>query len=90
MLTRAAHLEEAAQGLRIMGLSPGTVATNMQVLARASGINPISQLDPAVHIPVEWPAKALLWMCGSAGDAHLGQEISLRDEGIRRAVGLIK
>ncbi len=89
MLTRTAHLEEAAQGLRIMGLSPGTVATNMQVVARASGINPISQLDPAVHIPVEWPAKALLWMCGPAANGYLGQEISLRDEGIRRAVGLI-
>lgn len=88
MLTRAAHLEEAAQGLRIMGLSPGTVATDMQVVIRASGINPVSQLDPAVHIPADWPARALLWMCSSAADGWLGQEISLRDEGIRRAVGL--
>lgn len=88
MLTRAAHLEEAAQGLRIMGLSPGTVATDMQVVIRASGINPVSQLDPAVHIPADWPARALLWMCSSAANGWLGQEISLRDEGIRRAVGL--
>jgi NAD(P)-dependent dehydrogenase (short-subunit alcohol dehydrogenase family) len=89
MLTRVAHLEEAGAGLRIMGLSPGTVATDMQVKIKASGVNPVSQLDPAVHIPADWPARALLWMCGPGGDAYLGQEISLRDEAIRRAVGLI-
>ena len=88
MLTRAAHLEEAPAGLRIMGLSPGTVATEMQVLIKASGINPVSQLDPAVHIPAEWPARALMWMCSAAADPWLGQEISLRDAAIRQAVGL--
>ena len=87
MLTRAAHLEEAAYGLRIMGLSPGTVATDMQVAIKASGVNPVSQLDPSVHNPADWPARALLWMCSDA-DAWLGQEISLRDEGVRRAIGL--
>ena len=62
----------------------------MQVKIKASGINPVSQLDPAVHIPPDWPARALLWMCGpGAAIAWLGQEISLRDEGIRRAAGLI-
>tara|TARA_R110002096_G_scaffold80453_12_gene188580 strand:+ start:899 stop:1642 length:744 start_codon:yes stop_codon:yes gene_type:complete len=89
MLTRAAHLEEGANGLRIMGLSPGTVATEMQVKIKASGVNPVSELDPAVHIPAEWPAKALLWMCGPGGDDWLGQEVSLRDEGIRRAAGFV-
>ena len=90
MLTRVAHLEEAAQGLRIMGLSPGTVATEMQVKIRASGINPVSQLDPAVHIPADWPARALLWMCGRGADRWLGQDVSLRDEEVRRAVGLME
>lgn len=88
MLTRAAHLEEEGHGLRIMGLSPGTVATDMQRQIKASGVNAISQLDFATHIPADWPARALLWMCGAAGDAWLGQEISLRDEAIRDAVGL--
>lgn len=88
MLTRAAHLEEAAHGLRIMGLSPGTVATDMQIRIKASGINPVSQLDPAVHIPADWPARCLLWMCGTGGDEWLGREISLRDEAIRRAIGV--
>ena len=88
MLTRAAHLEEGENGLRIMGLSPGTVATEMQVKIKASGINPVSQLDPAVHIPADWPARCLLWMCTPAANAWLGQEISLRDQDIRDAVGL--
>ena len=89
MLTRAAHLEEAAHGLRIMGLSPGTVATQMQLVIKASGVNPVSQLDPSAHIPADWPTRALLWMCTGVADEYLGQEISLRDEGIRRAVGLV-
>lgn len=89
MLTRMAHLEEGTRGLRVMGLSPGTVATDMQVRIKASGVNPVSQLDPAVHIPADWPARALLWMCSPDADGWLGQEISLRDQGIRARVGLI-
>jgi len=89
MLTRMAHLEEGAWGLRVMGLSPGTVATDMQVRIKASGVNPVSQLDPAVHIPADWPARALLWMCSPDADGWLGQEISLRDQVIRARVGLI-
>lgn len=88
MLTRGADLEARAKGLRILGLSPGTVATQMQRDIKASGINPISQLDWSVHIPPEWPAQALMWMCTSDADAYLGQDISLRDEDIRAKVGL--
>lgn len=90
MLTRCADKEAGAAGLRIMGLSPGTVATQMQKEIKASGINPVSQLDWSVHIPAEWPAKALLWMCSSDADEYIGSEISLRDEDIRRRIGLIE
>ena len=89
MLNRCVDLEEAANGIRAIGLSPGTVATQMQREIKASGINPVSQLDWDVHIPADWPARALLWMCGPDADRYLGDEISLRDEDIRRAVGLI-
>lgn len=89
MLTRVADLEERAQGVRVLGLSPGTVATDMQVKIKASGVNPVSQLDFAVHIPADWPAKALVWMCGPAADGWLGRDVSLRDEAVRKAVGLI-
>jgi NAD(P)-dependent dehydrogenase (short-subunit alcohol dehydrogenase family) len=88
MLTMCAHKEGAEHGLRVMGLSPGTVATDMQHQIKDSGLNPVSKLDWSEHIPPEWPAKALLWMCGPDGDAYLGEEISLRDEDIRKKVGL--
>lgn len=87
MLTRALHLEEG-DWLRVMGLSPGTVATEMQRRIRASGVNPVSQIDWADHIPADWPARALLWMCGTAADPHRGTELSLRDETLRKEIGL--
>jgi len=90
MLTKAADLEQRENGIRIMGLSPGTVATDMQVKIRASGINPVSKLDPSAHIPPQWAARALLWMSTKASNDFLGQEIALRDDRIRRRIGLVK
>lgn len=89
MLTQAAHLEEGPHGIRVLGLSPGTVATEMQVRIKASGINPVSRLDPAAHIPAEWPARTLVWMCSAAADPWLGTDVPLRDEALRKAVGLV-
>ncbi|MDV7145165.1 SDR family oxidoreductase [Tropicimonas sp. TH_r6] len=89
MLTRSLDKEYAPAGIRAIGLSPGTVATQMQREIKASGINPVSQLDWSDHIPAEWPAEALLWMCGTDADEFIGLEISLRDEDIRRRVGLV-
>ncbi len=88
MLTRCADKEGREYGLRAMGLSPGTVATRMQREISASGINPVSRMRWEDHIPADWPAKALLWMCGPEADAFLGQEISLKDEDIRQRIGL--
>ncbi|WP_417693997.1 SDR family oxidoreductase [Roseibium sp.] len=88
-LTKCAHVELADQGIRVMGLSPGTVATEMQVSIKASGINPVSQLDPSVHIPASWVGEALAWLAGPAGDAYVGNDCSLRDDDVRKAVGLI-
>jgi NAD(P)-dependent dehydrogenase (short-subunit alcohol dehydrogenase family) len=88
MLTRSADLEAREAGLRVMGLSPGTVATDMQRAIKASGVNAVSRLDWSEHIPPDWPAKALLWMCSAEADAFLGQELSLRDPDIRRRAGL--
>ena len=88
MLTRNLHREYGDRGIRAMGLSPGTVATQMQKEIKASGVNPVSQLDWSAHIPPEWPAKALMWMCGAEADDALGEELSLRDEGLRARIGL--
>ncbi|MBY6154879.1 SDR family oxidoreductase [Vannielia litorea] len=89
MLTRMVDKENGAQGIRAISLSPGTVATQMQRDIKASGINPVSQLDWSDHIAPDWPAKALLWMCTAEADDFNGAEVSLRDEEIRRKVGLL-
>ncbi|PVB60503.1 SDR family oxidoreductase [Labrenzia sp. 011] len=88
-LTRCADKEFADRGLRVVGLSPGTVATRMQVDIKASGINPVSQLNPSVHIPPEWVGETICWLCTDAGDTYRGVDCSLRDEDVRKAVGLV-
>mgnify|MGYP000583773899 CR=1 FL=1 len=88
MLTECLDLEYRGRGVRAMGLSPGTVATQMQREIKASGINPVSQLDWSAHIPPDWAARTLVWMCTEAADPWIGKEVRLRDEEIRRAVGL--
>ncbi|MEN8832319.1 MAG: SDR family oxidoreductase [Pacificibacter sp.] len=90
MLTRSLDLEERSRGIRAIGLSPGTVATQMQRDIKASGINAVSQLEWSDHIPADWPAQALLWMCGPQADMYLGEELQLRDEALRRKIGLIE
>lgn len=89
MLTRCADKEGRDHGIRAIGLSPGTVATEMQREIKASGINPVSKLEWTDHVPADWPARCLLWMCSPEADGWLGDEISLRDEDIRRKVGLV-
>ncbi|NNG03419.1 MAG: SDR family oxidoreductase [Inquilinus sp.] len=88
-LTRCADKEYREHGIRVVGLSPGTVATEMQVAIKASGINPVSQLDPSVHIPPEWAAKAVAWLCTEEAVDLSGVDFSLKDEAGRRRVGLV-
>lgn len=88
-LNRCLHREEADNGIRALVLSPGTVATEMQVVIRDSGVNPVSQLAWEDHIPPEWPAKTLVWMCTADSDDWRGEVVSLREDEIRRRVGLL-
>jgi NAD(P)-dependent dehydrogenase (short-subunit alcohol dehydrogenase family) len=89
MLTESLHLEYGGRGIRALGLSPGTVATDMQRTIKASGIGPVAKLEWSDHVPPEWPARTLVWMCSADADEFAGTEISLRQEAIRRRVGLI-
>ncbi|MDJ0630167.1 MAG: SDR family oxidoreductase [Rhodobacter sp.] len=89
-LTRVADKEYRDRGIRVVGLSPGTVATDMQVQIRASGINPVSKLDVSDHISPEWAARAIAWLAGPGGDAHLGTDFSIKTDEGRAAVGLIE
>ncbi|MFK5927291.1 MAG: SDR family oxidoreductase [Desulfuromusa sp.] len=87
-LTRCADKEYREQGIRVIGLSPGTVATDMQRSIHASGINPVSQLNWDAHIPPEWVAKAVEYLCDKAGDKFLGQDFSLKNNESRKQIGL--
>jgi NAD(P)-dependent dehydrogenase (short-subunit alcohol dehydrogenase family) len=88
MLTRSVHLEYGAQGIRVFGLAPGVVDTDMQGTIRASGINPVSQLPRASLAPAEDPARAIAWLCTPAADPLVGAELDIRAPDLRAAVGL--
>jgi hypothetical protein len=58
------------------------------VARQESGINPVSQLDPSAHIPAEWVARAVAWLCTSAASDLGGVDFSLKNEEGRRRAGL--
>ncbi|MEM6466066.1 MAG: SDR family oxidoreductase, partial [Pseudomonadota bacterium] len=87
-LTKCVHKEYGDHGIRSVGLSPGTVATDMQVQIKASGLNPVSQLDPDVHIPPDWVAQAIGFLCGPGAAPYLGTDFTLKTEEGRAAIGL--
>ena len=89
MLIRCVDLEYRHYGIRSIGLSPGTVATNMQREIKKSKINQVSQLEWSAHIDPKWPAKALVWLASYPGNEYLGKEVSLRDEAIRQQIGMV-
>jgi len=87
MLTQSLHLEYAALGLRVFGLRPGVVDTEMQVLIRASGINPVSQLPRAALQPASIPGQAIAWLCANDAPDLVGQDVDMRDPAFRARVG---
>lgn len=88
MLTRGIAQEYAGQGIRAFGFQPGTTDTEMQVIIRASGINPISQIPRANLTPVAHPAAAIVYLCTPAADDLAGKEFSLRDDAFRNRLNL--
>ena len=88
MLTRSLALEAGPKGVRVYGLQPGVVDTEMQGAIRASGINPISQLPRENLAHPQVPAKALAWLCSPEAADLVGQDLSIRDEALRRRAGL--
>ena len=88
-LNACLDLELRDKSIRALVLSPGTVATDMQKQIKKSGINPVSKMDWGDHIPPEWVAKCLVWMCGKDSDRYLGKVVSLREESIRKIIGVI-
>lgn len=87
-LTECVHREMASQGIRVLGLSPGTVATDMMARIKSSGVNPVSQLDWEVHISPEDVAEAVVFLCSPRADGFCGTDFSLKNEEGRRLAGL--
>ncbi|MDB2501126.1 SDR family oxidoreductase [Planktomarina temperata] len=87
-LTRSGHAEYGDQGIRCLGLSPGTVATQMQVEIKATGVNPVSQLELSDHIAASDVAQAIAYLCGPGGADYAGEDFHLREPASRALVGL--
>jgi NAD(P)-dependent dehydrogenase (short-subunit alcohol dehydrogenase family) len=88
MLTRAIALENPSNGIRIFGFQPGTTDTDMQVIIRASGVNPVSKIPRENLTPVAHPAAAIVYLCTPAADELNGQELNLRDDAFRARLNL--
>ncbi|MEO0990923.1 MAG: SDR family oxidoreductase [Pseudomonadota bacterium] len=87
-LTRTGAREMEGTGVVVVGLSPGTVATEMQREIKASGVNVVSQLDWSAHIPPEDVAQAIGYLAGPGGGAHAGTDFSLKTPEGRAEAGL--
>ena len=88
MLTRAIALETTGKGIRVFGFQPGTTDTDMQVLIRASGVNPVSQIPRGDLTPVALPAAAIVYLCTAAADDLNGQDFSLNEPSFRARLSI--
>jgi len=88
-LTKCAHKEMANKGIRVVGLSPGTVATDMQRVIKSSNINPVSQMPFDAHISPDWVGRAIAWLCTDAAAEYAGTDFSIKTDEGRKLVGLI-
>jgi NAD(P)-dependent dehydrogenase (short-subunit alcohol dehydrogenase family) len=88
MVTQAVHAEFGDRGIRIFGLAPGVVDTDMQATIRASGINPVSRIAREDLASPDDAAHAIAWLCTAAADPFVGQEVDVRHEAFRLAAGL--
>ncbi|WP_086931863.1 SDR family oxidoreductase [Agarilytica rhodophyticola] len=87
-LTEVAHKEMIENNIRVVGLSPGTVATELMEKIRDAKINPVSYLDWQAHIPPEWAAEGVAFLCGPEGGEFAGTDFSLKTPEGRKRVGL--
>lgn len=87
-LTEVAHKEVDGLGIRVVGLSPGTVATDMMSKIKESGINAVSRLDWSEHIPPKWAAEGIVFLCSEGGAEFSGTDFSIKTPEGRQMVGL--
>lgn len=88
-LTECANKELQAFGIDVFGLSPGTVHTELIDKVYESKLNPVSRLDPSVHISTEWVGRAVRYLCSEDAKEFAGSDFSIKTEEGRRRAGLI-
>jgi 3-oxoacyl-[acyl-carrier protein] reductase len=88
MLTEAVALEAGDAGVRVYGFQPGVVDTRMQEAIRDSGRSEISELPREELTDPSEPARMIAWLCTDEAADLSGEEVSLRDQELRRRVGL--
>lgn len=87
MLTRAVAAEYADRGLRVYGLQPGAVDTDMQVRIRASGMNEVSRTPRGDLLAPDVPARVLAWLADVRPEDLNGCEVSVKSPAIRARAG---
>ncbi|MEP5760449.1 MAG: SDR family oxidoreductase [Litoreibacter sp.] len=87
-LTQCVNKEYGHLGVRSVGLSPGTVATEMQHQIKAAGYTNVAKMDFSDHIPPEWVAKAIGYLCGPGADDFLGNDFTMKTDAGRALLGL--
>jgi len=88
MLTEVGNKELGPMNTKVIGLSPGTVATDMLAEIRDANMNAVSQLAWFSHIPSYWVGEAAVFLCGPGGAEFAGTDFSLKTPEGRRRVGL--
>ena len=87
-LTKSVHKEYGDLGVRSVGLSPGTVATQMQREIKAAGYTNVAKMEFSDHIPPEWVGLAIGYLCGPGGDDFLGTDFTMKTNEGRALLGL--
>jgi len=87
MQTQSLHLEDG-DAIDVYAASPGTVDTEMQVLIRASGVNPVSQIPRANLAPPSLPAAGVVWLLAQRPVDLKGQDVNVRAEDFLQRAGI--
>jgi NAD(P)-dependent dehydrogenase (short-subunit alcohol dehydrogenase family) len=89
ILTRVLAIEESdARGIRVYGLLPGVVDTEMQVFNRANRINEVGDLKREALRPMTEPAQIMHFLCSPEATDLNGQIVNARDGVVRARAGV--
>ena len=80
MLTCSIALEHAPHGVCVFGFQPGNTDTDMHVIIRASGINPVSRIARQNLTATAHAARATVCLCTSVTTDLTGTDFILRDD----------